>query len=114
MNKIILYGIANCDVTRKALAWYKKKNITVEFHDYKISGIRAEKLRYWCQKVDWKLLVNKKSSTWRSLTASEQQLITNEAAAITLMLKYTTVIKRPVIEINDHVIVGFDEAMFNQ
>ena len=39
MDKIIVYGIANCDTIKKTLDWYKKNNISVEFHDYKKIGI---------------------------------------------------------------------------
>jgi Spx/MgsR family transcriptional regulator len=109
MNTITLYGIPNCDITKKALDWYRKKNIQVSFHDYKTVGLKREKLAEWCKKVGWEVLLNKKSTTWRSLSPAEQQPITNEKAAIELMLAYKTLIKRPVIEMNDTIMVGFKE-----
>jgi len=48
MAVIILYGIPNCDTTRKALTWLKKKNIAFSFHDYKQQGITKKKLEEWC------------------------------------------------------------------
>lgn len=112
MNKITIYGIANCDTIKKTLDWYKNKNIAVEFHDYKKLGISAEKLRVWSKKLGYEVLLNKKSTTWRSLSKEEQQKVTGEAEAIDLMTKFTSLIKRPVVEINDNVIVGFNEANF--
>lgn len=114
MNKIIVYGIPNCDTVKKTLDWYKNKNIGVEFVDFKKSGITKEKLRYWSKKVGYEILLNKKSTTWRSLETATQQKIINEEAAIQLMLEYTSIIKRPVIEINDNVIVGFNETYFTK
>lgn len=114
MNKIIVYGIPNCDTIRKTLDWYRKRNIAVEFHDFKKLGITKEKLTWWCKKVGWEVLLNKKSTTWRSLTVEEQQKVTGEKAAIQLMMEYTSVIKRPVIEINDNVLVGFNETKYNE
>jgi arsenate reductase len=114
MNKIIVYGIPNCDTIKKTLDWYKKRNITVEFYDFKKSGITKEKLTAWCKKVGWEVLLNKKSTTWRSLAAEEQQKVTDEKEAVQLMRQYTSLIKRPVIEINNNVLVGFNEDKFNE
>ena len=110
---ITVYGIGNCDATNKTLDWYRKKNIRVDFHDYKRNGIKKDKLTQWCKEVGWELLLNKKSTTWRSLPAEEQQKVTNEKAAIQLMMAYTTIIKRPVVEMNNKLIVGFNETYFN-
>ena len=114
MNKIIVYGIPNCDTIKKTLDWYKSKNIPVEFVDNKKAGITKEKLADWCKKVGYEVLLNKKSTTWRSLPVEVQQKIVNEKAAIQLMTEYTSIIKRPVIEINNNVIVGFNETYFTK
>jgi arsenate reductase len=114
MNKIIVYGIPNCESIKKALDWYKNKNISVEFVDYKKSGISIEKLAGWCKKVGYEVLLNKKSTTWRSLDPAAQQKITSEKAAIQLMHEYTSIIKRPVVEINGNILVGFNETNFSK
>ncbi|MEP7141517.1 MAG: Spx/MgsR family RNA polymerase-binding regulatory protein [Ferruginibacter sp.] len=114
MTTITVYGIPNCDIIKKTLDWYKKKNIGVNFHDYKKYGIKKEKLAQWCKEVGWQLLLNKKSTTWRSLSLDEQQKVTNEKAAIKLMMEYTTIIKRPVVEMNSKLIVGFNEKYFTK
>jgi Spx/MgsR family transcriptional regulator len=114
MNTITVYGIPNCDTIKKTLDWYKKKNIPVAFHDYKKQGIKKEKLAEWCMLVGWELLLNKKSTTWRSLSPADQQLITNEKMAIKLMIEFPSIIKRPVIEMNDKIMVGFNETYFTK
>lgn len=114
MNTIIVYGIPNCDTIKKTLDWYKKKNIPVEFHDYKKQGIKTEKLSHWCNEVGWEVLLNKKSTTWRSLSPADQQLVTNQSVAIKLMIEFPSIIKRPVIELNDKIMVGFNEKYFTK
>ena len=114
MNTITVYGIPNCDTIKKTLAWYKSKNIRVDFYDYKKYGVKKEKLEEWCRQVGWQVLLNKKSTTWRSLPPAEQQLVINEKIAIKLMMEYPSIIKRPVIEMNDKVMVGFNESYFTK
>ena len=45
MAEIMLYGIPNCDMTKKAMAWLDKKKFGYSFHDYKQQGISKEKLK---------------------------------------------------------------------
>ncbi len=42
---IIVYGIKNCNTVKLALKWFQDKNITFQFHDYKIKGIQESKLK---------------------------------------------------------------------
>ena len=112
MNTITVYGIPNCDIIKKAMDWYKKNNIQVNFYDYKKYGVKKEKLIAWCKEVGWEILLNKKSTTWRSLSLDDQQKVTTEKMAIQLMMEYPTIIKRPVIEMNNKIIVGFNKTYF--
>ena len=109
MGSIKLFGLPNCDSTRAAIKWFEKKGIETSLHNYKTEGITKDKLGEWAKLLGWEKLLNKKSTTWRSLEKEEQDGITNETAAIRLMLKYTSLIKRPVIESGKELLVGFDE-----
>ncbi|MCU0397486.1 MAG: ArsC family reductase [Cyclobacteriaceae bacterium] len=112
---MIVYGIKNCNTVKSALEWLNKKQIEFEFHDYKSKGITEAKLRDWCKQVGWENLVNKRGTTWRQLDESVQRKITNEKAAISLMLEKTSVIRRPLIERNGKVLVlGFDEDEYRK
>jgi len=108
-----IYGIKNCNTVKAAMDWLKKHNVAVDFHDYKSKGITADKLKDWSKQVGWESLVNKRGATWRQLDEAEQAKVTNEKAAIELMLEKTSVIKRPLIEVNGKVVtLGFDEAAY--
>ena len=112
---MIVYGIKNCNTVKSALAWLNKKQIEFEFHDYKSKGITEAKLRGWCKQVGWENLVNKRGTTWRLMDESVQKKITNEKAAISLMMEKTSVIRRPLIERNGKVLVlGFDEDEYRK
>ena len=111
MAAIIVYGIANCDTIKKTLAFFKEQKIDVDFWDYKKSGIGKQTLLDWCKKVGWQILLNKKSTTWRGLPLAQQEKITNQAEAIKLMQENTSIIKRPVIDFGDKLIVGFNETV---
>jgi arsenate reductase (glutaredoxin) len=110
---MIVYGIKNCDTVKKALTWLKVKKIDSQFHDYKTAGITEAKLKAWSQQVGWESLLNKKGTTWRKLDEATQASVTNESAAIKIMMAHTSIIKRPLIEKGSKVLVlGFDEKEY--
>jgi arsenate reductase (glutaredoxin) len=112
---MIVYGIKNCNTVKSALDWFKKNKIEFDFHDYKSKGITAAKLKSWSKQVGWEALVNKRGMTWRQLPEATQKKITTEKAAIELMIEKTSVIKRPLVEHDDKVLLlGFDEAHYKQ
>jgi Spx/MgsR family transcriptional regulator len=114
MEKLTVYGIPNCDITKKAFSWLKQHKIEFAFHDYKKEGIGESKLKDWCVKVGWEKLLNKKSTTWRGLSEAEQARITSQPEAIKTMMQHNSIIKRPVIEFKGKVFVGYDEASFSK
>jgi arsenate reductase len=109
---MIVYGIKNCNTVQKALTWLNEHAIEYTFHDYKKEGISKEKLEAWVSEKDWEILINKKGTTWRNLTGSEKEAVTNSDSAIALMHEKTSVIKRPVVEADGNILVGFDENVY--
>jgi Spx/MgsR family transcriptional regulator len=80
-----IYGIPNCDTIKKTLQWFRSHDIPYEFHDYKQSGISIKKLEQWSSEAGIEKLLNKKSTTWRSLTNSEKESSADTSAAQKLM-----------------------------
>jgi len=107
-----VYGIPNCNTVKKALDWLNENKVEFTFHNYKKEGITATRLNSWSKKVGWEKLVNKKGTTWRTLPPEQQEKVKNEKAATELMVQNTSVIKRPVIEVDDKILVGFDEIEY--
>ena len=112
---MIVYGIKNCNTVKNALDWLKKNKIESDFHDYKSKGISPEKLKQWAAQVGWERLVNKKGMTWRQLDDDIKISVNDESSAIKLMIEKTSVIKRPLIELNGRIVaLGFDEQEFKK
>lgn len=110
--KPIIHGIKNCDTMKKALHWLDERDILYVFHDYKKEGADRSKLVAWCKVVGWKSLINTKGTTWKGLSPEEQQSITAQGTAVAFMLANPSAIRRPVVEANGQLLIGFDPTMF--
>lgn len=95
---ITVYGIPNCNTVKKATTWLKENDFDFDFHDFKKKGITAEKLNEWCDIFGWENILNKKGTTWKNLSTEEQLIGKDQAGAVQILLKYTSAIKRPVVE----------------
>ena len=104
---IILYGIPNCDTVRKARTWLADNGHDVSFHDFKKQGLERELLAGWLKELDWEVLVNRKGTTWRNLPDERKAQVVDKASALELVLEHTSVIKRPVLEGDGALAVGF-------
>jgi len=110
---MILYGIPNCDQVKKTKKWLNTNQIPYTFHDVRTQGITLEKIQQWAQQVTWKKLLNQRGTTWRQLPEEQKQQI-NEQTACKLMQQNPTLIKRPVIETPNTVLVGYDENAYQK
>ncbi len=105
-----VYGIKNCDTVKKARRWLEQQSIDYQFHDFREDGISKKQLGEWVKKLGRDRLINKRSTTWRQLT-DEDKAISSDKQAIDLLYQNPTLIKRPVIEANNLLEVGFTEAI---
>jgi len=108
---VIMYGIPNCDSIKKAKKWLEANDINYTFHNYKKDGISKAKLKDWCKQVDWEILLNRRGTTWRKLDDATKESI-NKTSAIDIMAAETSIIKRPVIEACNKILVGFSEEEY--
>jgi arsenate reductase len=95
-----LSGIKNCDSVKKARHWLEAHQIEYRFHDFRTEGLAAERLQQWNGTVGWEALLNRRGTSWRQLPQAVRDAI-DEPSALTLMLENPTLIKRPVLELND-------------
>lgn len=102
-----LYGIRNCDTVKKARRWLDQNAVEHQFHDFKKDGLNSEQLTTWEQAVGWEILLNRRGTTWRKLPQDIRDDI-DAASAHRLMLENPSIIKRPVVEDQGAVTVGFD------
>lgn len=103
---ISCYGIKNCDTMKKACAWLNENGIAYEFVDYKKAGVAEAHLADWSQRAGWEKLLNKRGLMWRKLSDTERADV-DAAKALSLMAQYPSLIKRPVLDTGEHLLVGF-------
>ncbi|HHO42855.1 MAG TPA: Spx/MgsR family RNA polymerase-binding regulatory protein [Epsilonproteobacteria bacterium] len=109
---IKIYGIKTCGSVRKAIAFMNQNNIEFEFVDFKITKIDTKKIKEWIAKSSLDLLFNTRGTKYRTLKLKELNL--DQSAKLEWLAKENMLIKRPVIEIGDKLIVGFDEERYIQ
>lgn len=109
---VIMYGIKNCDTIKKARKYLEARDIEYQFHDFREDGVNEIQLRSWVAELGWEKLLNKRSTTWRNLPDETKENI-NELLALVVMEDQPTIIKRPVLESQNQVSVGFSEKQYD-
>ena len=108
MNKSIkVYGIKNCDTVKKAIVYLNDCGIDYQFIDFRQNPISQQVLKKIVKSVGWELLINKRSTTYRSLSEEEKSNINYD-----LVLNLPTLIKRPVLVQGEKTMVGFSEHQY--
>lgn len=109
---IQIYGIKNCDSVKKAIKFFKKHDLEYKLFDFKTENLPCEKISSWLEKTDIKTLFNTRSTTFRNLKLKELNL--DEASQKEWLCKENLLIKRPVVEFNEEVLVGFNEENYQR
>ena len=110
---VTLYGIKNCDTMKRARAWLDEHGVAYVFHDYKAEGVARSTLAGWAKQVGWETLLNKAGTTFRNLPEAEKTGLT-VAKAIALMIAQPSMIKRPVLDIDGSLLVGFSPEKYDE
>jgi arsenate reductase len=106
-----LYGIKNCDTIKRARAWLESHGVDYTFHDYKRDGVDPRRLDRWARSVGWETLVNRAGTTFRKLPPAETADL-DERKALRLLAEHPSMIKRPVLELGEQVVVGFKPEIY--
>jgi len=96
---------------QKAMKWLDAKKVKYTFHDYKEQGIDKATIEVWLKHLPLDKVVNLRSTTFRELSETEKASVADRNKAIELMMKYNSIIKRPVWDFgNGTFLLGWDEA----
>ncbi len=109
---IKVYGIKTWDSVRKALRFFKDNNIEVEFSDTKKETPTSNSIKSWIEKTNIDLVFNSRGTKYRSLGLKELNLDDN--AKFEWLCKEPMLLKRPIVEFGDIVIVGFNEDIYSK
>ncbi|MCP5085686.1 MAG: arsenate reductase [Rhodobacteraceae bacterium] len=100
-----VFGLKNCDTCRKALKALAGLTDAVEFVDVRRDGVAREQLAAFYA-VFGDGLVNTRSTTWRGLNAEERA-----EEPLALLAAYPALMKRPVIERDGEVSLGWGKQV---
>ncbi len=106
-----MYGLKNCDTCRKARKWLDAEGISHTFIDVRSGDFTAPDVARWAKRVSVDVLLNKRGTTWRGLSAEDQASTVTPSGAVALMGAHPALIKRPVFEMADVIHVGFSDEV---
>ncbi|NOQ37015.1 MAG: ArsC family reductase [Methylococcaceae bacterium] len=101
-----VYGISSCSTVSKARRFLEEKGHQYEFHDFKTHGVDEGMISKLETQVGWEIMLNKRSTTWRQLDDAQKTDV-NQQKAIALMVEKPTLIKRPLLDTGEQILVGF-------
>ena len=113
VQSVTIYGIKNCDTMKKARSWLDERGVAYAFHDYKTAGIERDMLEGWARGVGWETLLNRSGRTFRALPEKDREGFTGKKA-IALMAAQPSMIKRPVLDVDGRLLVGFAPAEYEK
>lgn len=98
-SKIVVHGLKACDTTRAAMKALRSDGaVLVDLRD---TPVGRATLQDWLGRLGPGLL-NRASTTWRELAETER-----EEDPLDLMERYPAIIKRPVIEADGRLTLGW-------
>ncbi len=107
---ITLYGIKSCGSVKKALAFFKERSVEVRFVDFKSTPVGCDKIDEWLGKTTLSILLNTKGTTYKTLNL--KAINPDDAQKRHYLCSHNLLIKRPVIEVGERLIVGFDPNIY--
>lgn len=108
---ITLYGLKTCDTVRKARTWLDARGIAYAFHDFRADGLPPAVLDTWLDALGWDKVLNRQSTSFKALSSAEQADL-DRAKVRGLILANPTLVKRPVLDRDGAVSVGFKPELY--
>ena len=112
-DAVTLYGISNCDTIKKARSWLQDQEIDYRFHDYRKQGVDLKQLQTMATQLGWEVMLNRRGTTWRALPDNIKTQI-DETSALQLMLANPAIIKRPILEREGRLYIGFKPQQYRE
>ena len=101
---VTLYGIPNCDTVAKARRWLEQRGVV--YTD-------SSRLAGWVEQLGWEKLLNRSGTTFKKLPEVEREGIDAEKA-VEIMMQHPSTIKRPVVEYDGGLLVGFKASEWEE
>lgn len=99
---------------KKAFTWLNDRGIAYEFFDYKQQQITKAVFNAWLKAYPIGTIVNTKGTTYRALSEEDKNKALNPATAFEIVSQNQSIIKRPIVNNNNQITVGFDNSKWEQ
>jgi len=109
---INIYGIKTCSTVRKAIKFCKDNGLEYNFIDFRAEPLECSKVKYFATKVDINLLFNNRGTKYRDLKLKDLNL--DEEGKLQWLCKENMLLKRPVVEYDDKVLISFNEELYKK
>ena len=109
---IKVYGIKTWGSVRKALSFFKEHKIEADFFDTKKESPTSPLIQSWINKTHIDLVFNSRGTKYRTLGLKELNL--DETGKLEWLCKEPMLLKRPIVEYKDDVLVGFNEEDYQK
>ncbi|MDP4801095.1 MAG: Spx/MgsR family RNA polymerase-binding regulatory protein [Burkholderiaceae bacterium] len=107
-----IHGIPNCDQVRQARRWLIAHQVGFEFVDIRSAPPLRDQLLAWLKHIPHDSLLNRRGLTWRRLPETVRQGVVDQTSALELMLEHPLLLKRPILEWDEQLAVGFSEPLY--
>lgn len=101
---MLVYGLKTCDACRNAVAELRAAGHRADLRDVRADPLDPATRAQFLDAFGM-ALINRRSATWRGLSAAEREL-----APDTLLAMHPALMKRPVIETGAALYLGWGEA----
>jgi arsenate reductase (glutaredoxin) len=103
---VTLYGFKSCDMVRNAMKWLDANGVAYTFFDYRRDALDPNVVDDWFARAGWEKVFNRNSTTFKELPDNKKTGIDAKRAK-QMMLVETNLIKRPVLDTGDALLLGF-------
>ena len=97
---------------KKTFQWFAKHGLEYEFIDYKKTDVDMAVIKRAMDQHGWDKVINRKSQTWRTMPEDARSNMNREDAELLADSK-PTVIKRPLVDTGDDILLGFDADKYD-
>ena len=110
VRKATVYCINSCSTCKTAKSELEDAGYMVIWRNVRGADMGLADFENIEEAVGWERMVNKKSRTWRELPDGDKEGL-NRESALELLVRKPTLMKRPIIDVGDDVLVGWTDEV---
>ena len=105
-----IYGMPNCTTVRKARQWADENCHMAEFVPYPKMTDLSDHIPRWFERAGHDVVLNQKAQNFKKLDETKQaKMLADMDYAVQELAAEPRMLNRPLLEVGDTVIAGFDQ-----